>query len=75
MKKLAPIIVTIVVSGYIIIYIGLFFFSSEEVEGFEKILLGALGVGAVIMLVLMIYTLIIRLKEIDKEDDDDLSKY
>jgi uncharacterized protein YoxC len=37
-----------------------------------------LGIGAIIVLIAiigLIYTLVERLKEIDKEDDDDLSKY
>jgi len=74
MKKLAPIIVTILVSGYLCFYIAIAFFINDHTL-IGSIVVALLGVGSFGVLVAMIYTLIIRLKEIDKEDDDDISKY
>ena len=65
MKKLPPIIITIIVSAYISIYIGIAFFSNES-DLIGRIFLGAMGVGAIGLLIAMIATLIIRLKEIYK---------
>lgn len=75
MKKIAPFIITILVCGWISIYIGILFFASGEAGGIGRVFLGVIGIGMVGVVIAMIYTLIIRIKEIDKEDDDDLSKY
>lgn len=74
MKKLPPIIVTIIFSAYICVYIGMALFTKES-SFIGRLFLSAIGIGAVCMLAAMIVTLITRLKEIDKEDKDDLSKY
>ena len=75
MKKLAPIIIT----GIIVLYLGAYAFVLlvvlPEDMGNGKILLGLIGIIVLGVMVAMLYTLKERLKEIDKEKKDDLSKY
>ncbi|MDA3845782.1 MAG: hypothetical protein PF505_04435 [Vallitaleaceae bacterium] len=75
-KKIAPIIIVIIMTSYLIVYaVALTFGMLSEVPAFVSLML---GIGAIIVLIAiigLIYTLVERLKEIDKEDDDDLSKY
>ncbi|PKM54856.1 MAG: hypothetical protein CVV00_06485 [Firmicutes bacterium HGW-Firmicutes-5] len=75
-KKIAPIIVvgllTLYLFGYLIMMLtGMM----VDTPGVIKVVLGLIAVIIVIIIGALIYTLKIRLKEIDKEDDDDLSKY
>jgi hypothetical protein len=44
-------------------------------SGVVKLIMSVVGIGSLLMIGALIYTLVIRIKEIDKEDDDDLSKY
>lgn len=74
MKKLPPIIISIIAIGYFSIYIALFFFV-DETEAMGKLFLIIFGIVGVSLIGGMIYTLFVRLKEIDKEEHDDLSKY
>lgn len=75
MKKIAPIIITIFavaylgVSGYILLFVD------SEDNWSVKLLLVIIGIVVFGILIAMIYTLRQRLKEIDKEEDDDFSKY
>lgn len=76
MKKIAPVIVTIIMVSYLAFYLWLPFGITQKAEPFMgKAVLVAIFAGAVGMIVAVVYTLILRLKEIDKEDDNDLSKY
>jgi hypothetical protein len=77
-KKLTPIVITVILVAYLAIYLWIPFNVNENPgPWFGKILWAAVGAGAAGMIVAAVYTLIIRLKEIDKEekDKDDLSKY
>jgi len=74
MKRIAPIIVTILVLAYLSIYVGIAFFMKDEAF-VGKAVLAVMGIGSIAMMGAMIATLISRLKEISKEDKDDLSKY
>lgn len=75
-KKIAPIIVvgllTLYLLGYLIMMLTGMMVDTPSVI---KVVLGLIAVMIVIIIGALIYTLKIRLKEIDKEDDDDLSKY
>lgn len=74
MKKFAPAIITLFVSLYISLYIAMFFLiEKQNVE--ERLFLGFMGLAAFGLLIALVRTLIIRFKEIDKEEDNDLSKY
>ena len=77
MKKIAPIIVTIIVCAWASLYAaGLFAVMKFDATIFERIfvLLAALGFAGFFFA--MVWTLIIRLREINKEEkDDDISKY
>ena len=78
MKKLAPIVITAILIAYLAIYLWIpFNLNQDPGPWFGKALWAAVGAGAVGMITAAVYTLIIRLKEIDKEekDKDDLSKY
>jgi len=74
MKRIAPIIVTILVLAYLSIYVSIAFFMKDEAF-VGKAVLAVMGIGSIAMMGAMIATLISRLKEINKEDKDDLSKY
>jgi uncharacterized membrane protein len=74
MKKLAPIIITIFTVLYLGGYAYTLLFLVED-AGVWRYIMGIIGLVVLGVLCAMIYTLFIRLKEIDKEDDDDLSKY
>lgn len=74
MKKLAPILISIIMIGYFSIYVSLFFLI-EEPSGIGVLFLVVFGLIGVGFIGAIIYTLRSRLKEIDKEDPDDLSKY
>ena len=75
MKKIAPIIITIIVSCFIGLYAFITFGAGGGGPLPVRIILIAVGIGSVCLIGAMIYTLIHRLKEIDREEKDDLSKY
>ena len=78
MKKLAPILITVILIGYLAFYLWLPFNLNLGHEPWPgKIIAAAVGAGALGMITAAVYTLVKRLKEIDKEekDHDDLSKY
>jgi len=68
-KKIAPIVITILVILYYLLYFG---FLIYEVPFAAKLLL---GIVPVCLIPTMIYVCGQRLKEIDGGEEDDLSKY
>jgi hypothetical protein len=74
MKRIAPIIVTILILVYLSFYLGVAIFTKDN-SSIGKTVLVILGIGSLSMMIAMIATLITRLKEIKKEEKDDLSKY
>ena len=70
-KKIAPVIITIVVSLLIILWACTGLRETAGLDGFPSagLLSGIGGVGV------LVAVLFIRLKEIDHEDEDDLKKY
>ncbi len=68
-KKIAPIIITIIVVLYYILYFTLLIFA---VPGVLKIIF---GIVPLLFAGLMIYVCVQRMKEIDGGEEDDLSKY
>lgn len=73
MKKIAPIIITILISCYLIFFfVGIT--STREAKEFNFIIiLVTIVVGT--LLFALIFNLVKRLIEIDKENEDDISKY
>ena len=69
-KYLAPIIISVLVIIYLVLYFGLIITTIENV--FVKIIVGVLPVAFVGT---MIFVLIERIKEIRSGEEDDLSKY
>lgn len=74
MKRIAPIIITILILAYLSVYLGIALFI-KDTSFIGRAILAVMGIGSVGMMGAMIATLISRLKEISKEDKDDLSKY
>ena len=68
-KMIAPIIVTIIVVLYYIIYFG---FLITLIEGIWKYLLGIIPI---LFSIIMIKVCIERINEIKKGEEDDISKY
>ncbi len=76
MKKLAPIIIVMVIGSGLLLYFASFIIASFLTPGWVTVILILSAVCVLGALIALIYTLISRLKEIDKEDErDDLSKY
>ena len=73
-KKIAPVIVAIVVSLLITLWAVSGLLGTATLDGFARMGLFFLlaGIGAIGVLIAV---LVIRLKEIDQEDEDDLKKY
>ena len=71
-KKIAPVIITIVVSLLIILWACTGLRETAGLDGFSSAGLLFLLAGGVGVLVAVLF---IRLKEIDHEDEDDLKKY
>ena len=69
-KYLVPIIISVLVIIYLVLYFGLIITTIENL--FVKIIVGVLPV---IFAGTMIFVLIERIKEIRSGEDDDLSKY
>lgn len=74
MKKAAPIVITLIMAIYLGGYAYVLLFMTKGM-GIGRIVLGVSGLVVLGVLMALLYTLRERLKEIDKEDDDDLSKY
>ena len=68
-KKIAPIVITILIVLYYILYFTLIIFA---VPGVLKIIF---GIVPLLFAGLMIYVCVQRMKEIDGGEEDDLSKY
>jgi fatty acid desaturase len=68
-KKIAPIVITIIVVLYYILYFTLVIFA---VPGILTIIF---GIVPLLLAGLMIYVCVQRMKEIDGGEEDDLSKY
>ncbi|MGL5257477.1 MAG: hypothetical protein ACRC76_10570 [Proteocatella sp.] len=76
MKKITPIIITIIVCFFITLYaFGFIMAALTESTLIIKIGAFALALIPIGIIIAMIFTLIERLKEIKEEDKDDLSKY
>ena len=68
-KMIAPIIVTIIMVLYYVVYFG---FLMTLLEGIWKYLFGIIPF---VFSIMMIYVCIERIKEIKEGEEDDLSKY
>ena len=68
-KMIAPIIVTIIMVLYYVVYFG---FLMTLLEGIWKYLF---GIVPFIFTIMMIYVCVERIKEIKEGEEDDLSKY
>lgn len=68
-KKIAPIVITILIVLYYTLYFTLIIFA---VPGVLKIIF---GIVPLLFAGLMIYVCVQRMKEIDGGEEDDLSKY
>lgn len=71
-KMIAPIVISVLVISYFIFYLWLGLADSGELPILVRILLIVIPIG---LIVLMVYLLIERMKEIKEDDDDDLSQY
>lgn len=78
-KKIAPIIVTIIVGFFMLVYLGVIliasFSSKQKFDMYVYVILGLIATGILTSIIILIITLLKRLKEIEDEDNDDLSKY
>ena len=68
-KLLAPIIVTVIMVLYYALYLGILI---TALDGFLKY---ALGIIPIVLSAVMVMVCIERIKEIQKGEEDDLSKY
>ena len=68
-KLLAPIIVTVIMVLYYALYLGILV---TALDGFFKY---ALGIIPIVLSAVMVMVCIERIKEIQKGEEDDLSKY
>jgi len=77
MRKLAPVIIVLLISGILLFYLlGIIVVAVIAKNILLSIILGCVAIGIVILVIAFFVTLQSRLKEIDKEDEeDDLSKY
>lgn len=76
MKKVAPIIITLLLITYALLYllVPIAVFKGDE-PLLAKAFVLIIPAFALAFMGALIYTLFIRLKEIDREDKDDLSQY
>ncbi len=71
MKKIiAPLIITVILIAYIIVYFGLLIFLIDNMV--LRLLLGLIPIA---FSAIMIYVCIERIKEIRSGEEDDISKY
>ena len=68
-KLLAPIIVTVIMVLYYALYLGILI---TALDGFLKY---ALGIIPIVLSAVMVMVCIERIKEIQKGEEDDISKY
>ncbi len=68
-KMIAPVIITIVIVLYYIVYFGLLI---SLLDGFWKYVLGIIPL---VLSGIMVYVCIERINEIKKGEEDDISKY
>ena len=68
-KMIAPIIITIIVILYYIVYFGFLISLLDGIWGY------ALGIIPLVFSGIMIYVCIERINEIKKGEEDDISKY
>lgn len=68
-KMVAPIVITILIMLYFLIYFGILI---SLLDGIWKILLGILPL---LLMAVMLYVCIQRIKEIKGGEEDDISKY
>lgn len=69
-KKVAPIVITVLFVGYLIVYIVVLMFATTFHPAIALLALPLIALAAG-----MVYTLYTRLKEIDGGEEDDLSNY
>lgn len=77
MKKVAPIIIVLIISNILLFYLlSIIIVAVLANNIFLSVILGCFALAILGLIVAFIITLRSRLKEIDKEDEeDDLSKY
>ena len=76
MRKLAPIIITIIVCAWITFYTGgILIVTKGETSIVANAILFFFAMFSFGVFIAMVWTLIIILREINKEDKDDISKY
>ena len=69
-KKIAPIVVTVLFVGYLLVYIVIMIFAADFHPAMALLALPLAGLAAA-----MVYTLYTRIKEIDGGEEDDLNNY
>lgn len=69
-KKIAPIVITVLFVGYLIVYIVFLFFATSFHPAIALLALPLIALAAG-----MVYILYTRIKEIDGGEEDDLSNY
>ena len=70
-RYIAPAVVTVAVVGYFLLYMAI----SATVPGMPTVARVALVVLSAVLIVVMIKTLLDRINEIKKGEDNDLGKY
>lgn len=76
MKKIAPIIITVLIVLFVSLYLIGLFFTLPLADGPIAYFFILLGIFTVLgFIIAIIYTLIERIVEIKKENEDDLSQY
>lgn len=70
-KIIAPVVITVILILYLIIYAVMCFMSVITI-GFSGIIFALIALGGIGV---SIYTLVDRINEIEKGEDDDISKY
>lgn len=74
MKKIAPIIITILMLAYLGGYAYVMFFLVDG-SGIGRLIAGFIGGVLLLIGLAVVFTLKSRLKEINETDDEDLKKY
>ena len=69
-KKIAPIVITVLFVGYLLVYIVFLLHAAD----FHPAML-LLAIPLAVLAAAMVYTLYTRIKEIDGGEEDDLSNY
>ena len=69
-QKIAPIVITVLFVGYLLVYIVFLFFATSFHPAIALLALPLLALAAG-----MVYILYTRIKEIDGGEEDDLSNY